>query len=245
MVPATDVWRCISFEPLEWYDFKNALESVQLDLFCLLIIGSVGMSNSDLSNQPPSNPSLGRRTFLRHSVISIGATVQEFVKHRDAPSPIKEEQPVPEKTGWLRPPGAVDEDLFLERCTGCADCVEACPHDAIQTLPRNDTPVIFPGESPCKLCEDLPCIGACTTEALLPVADRFQVNMGVAKVFSKICTAEAGCNACVSKCPTEALSMDFASYHIRVDDSVCVGCGICQYICGTVNDRSAIRIVSR
>lgn len=203
------------------------------------------MSDSHLPNQPSSNPTLGRRMFLRQSAISIGATVHEFVKHRDAPSPIKKEQPVPEKTGWLRPPGAVEEKLFLERCTGCADCIEVCPHDAIQVLSSNDTPVIYPGESPCKLCEDLPCIGACTTEALLPVADRFQVNMGVAKVWAKMCTAETGCNACVSRCPTDALSMDFASYHIRVDDSVCVGCGICQYICGTVNDRSAIRIVSR
>jgi ferredoxin-type protein NapG len=210
-----------------------------------LTIESVVMPDSDLSNQPSSNPSLGRRTFLRHSAISIGATVHEFVKHRDAPSPIKKAQPVSEKTGWLRPPGAVKEELFLERCTGCADCVEACPHDAIQALPSNNTPVIYPGESPCKLCEDLPCIGACETDALLPVAGRFQVNMGVAKVWSKMCTAGNGCNACVSKCPMEALSMDFGLYDIRVDEALCVGCGVCQYICGTVNDRAAIRIVPR
>ena len=203
------------------------------------------MPDSDLSNQPSSNPSLGRRTFLRHSAISIGATVHEFVKHRDAPSPIKKEPPVSEKTGWLRPPGAVVEELFLERCTGCADCVEACPHDAIQTLSSNGTPVIYPEDSPCQLCEDLPCIGVCETDALLPVAGRFQVNMGVAKVLAKMCTAGTGCNACVSRCPTEALSMDFASYHIRVDGSLCVGCGVCQYICGTVNDRAAIRIVPK
>ncbi|MDH4195667.1 MAG: 4Fe-4S dicluster domain-containing protein [Nitrospirota bacterium] len=203
------------------------------------------MPDSDLSNQPSSNPSLGRRTFLRHSAISIGATVHEFVKHRDAPSPIKKEPPVSEKTGWLRPPGAVVEKLFLERCTGCADCVEVCPHDAIQALSSNGTPVIYPEESPCQLCEDLPCIKVCETEALLPVAGRFQVNMGVAKVWSKMCTAGNGCNACVSKCPTEALSMDFALYDIHVDEAVCVGCGVCQYICGTVNDRTAIRIVPR
>lgn len=193
-----------------------------------------------------SNPALGRRTFLRHSVISIGATVQEFVKNRDAPSSVKkEQQPASEKTGWLRPPGAVEEEMFLERCTGCADCVEACPHDAIQTLSSNDTPVIFPEESPCQLCEDLPCIGACETEALLPLESRFQVNMGVAKVWPKMCTAGNGCNACVSKCPTGAISMDFALFRIGVDDMRCVGCGVCQYICQTVNDRAAIRIVPR
>ena len=201
------------------------------------------MSDSNLSDQSSPNPSLGRRTFLRHSVISIGATVQEFVKHRDAPSQTKQEQPIPERTGWLRPPGAVEEEMFLERCTGCADCVEACPHDAIQTLLSNDTPVIFPEESPCQLCEDLPCIGACETDALLPLAGRFQVNMGVAKVWPKMCTAGNGCNACVSKCPTEAISMDFGLFRIAIDDMLCVGCGVCQYICRTVNDRAAIRIV--
>lgn len=203
------------------------------------------MPNSNLSNQQDSNPSLGRRTFLRHSVISIGATVHEFVKHRDAPTSVKKDQPISEKTGWLRPPGAVEEEMFLERCTGCSDCVEACPHDAIQKLSSNDTPVIFPEESPCQLCDDLPCIVACETEALLPLPDGSQVNMGVAKVLPKMCTAGNGCNACVSKCPTGAISMDFGLFRISVNDTLCVGCGVCQYICRTVNDRAAIRVVSR
>lgn len=203
------------------------------------------MADSNPPNQSSSNPSLGRRTFLRHSVISIGATVQEFVKHRDAPSPIKKEQPISDKRGWLRPPGAVEEKMFLERCTGCADCVKACPHDAIQTLSSNDTPVIFPEESPCQLCEDLPCIVACEADALLPLDGLSQVNMGVAKVWPKMCTAGNGCNACVSKCPTGAISMDFGLFHISVDDTLCVGCGVCQYICRTVNDRAAIRIIPR
>jgi ferredoxin-type protein NapG len=123
--------------------------------------------------------------------------------------------------------------------------VEACPHDAIQTLSSNETPVIFPEESPCMLCEDLPCIGACETDALMPLEGRSQVNMGLAKVWPKMCTAGNGCNACVSNCPTGAISMDFALFQIGVDDMLCVGCGVCQYICRTVNDRAAIRIVPR
>lgn len=205
------------------------------------------MSASKPSNQhSPENPSLGRRTFLRHSVISFGATVHEFVKHRDAPSlPKNQEQPVSEKTGWLRPPGAVEEEIFLERCTRCADCVEACPPKAIQLLSSNDTPVIFPEESPCQLCEDLPCISVCETDALLPVNDRSQIDMGLAKILPTICTAGNGCNSCVSKCPTGAISMDFSLFQIDVDENRCVGCGVCQYICQTVNDRAAIKILPR
>ena len=78
------------------------------------------------SDKTASDPALGRRTFLRHSMVSLGATVQEFVKHRDAPSSEETQKTkVPEKTGWLRPPGAVEEDLFLERCTKCSDCIDA------------------------------------------------------------------------------------------------------------------------
>ncbi len=203
------------------------------------------MAESDSSSDnTASDPALGRRTFLRHSMVSLGATVQEFVKHRDAPSS-KEAQKtkVVGKTGWLRPPGAVQEDLFLERCTKCGDCIDACPHDAIKQLLVHETPGIFPGETPCQLCEDFPCIHACETDALVPLKNLYEVRMGVAKVSRNVCTAGQGCNACVSKCPTGAISMDFGSFLVAVDESLCVGCGICQYICGTVNDRAAIRVV--
>lgn len=205
------------------------------------------MSSSESSSDKTVNDqALGRRTFLRHSMVSLGATVQEFVKHRDAPSleePKKEK--VLEKPGWLRPPGAVPEDLFLQRCTKCGDCIDACPHDAIESLLIQETPGIYPGETPCQLCEDFPCIDACETEALVPITSLHEVRMGVARVSRNVCTAGNGCNACVSKCPTGAISMDFVAFLVAVDESCCVGCGVCQYICGTVNDRAAIRVMPR
>ena len=205
------------------------------------------MSQSESSPDKTVNEqALGRRTFLRHSMVSLGATVQEFVKHRDATS--REESPqekILEKPGWLRPPGAVPENLFLQRCTKCGDCIDACPHDAIESLLIQETPGIYPGETPCQLCEDFPCIDACETDALAPITNFLEVRMGVARVSRNVCTAGNGCNACVSKCPTGAISMDFGAFLVAVDESLCVGCGICQYICGTVNDRAAIRVMPR
>ncbi len=192
-----------------------------------------------------SDPKLGRRTFLRHSMVSLGATVQEFVKHRDAPS-LKDQpkEKVVEQPGWLRPPGAVEESLFVERCTQCGDCIDACPHHVIESLAIQETPGIYPGKAPCQLCEDFPCIQACETDALVPLGSIYDVRMGVARVSQQACTAGNGCNACIPKCPTGAITMDFSTFLASVDETHCVGCGMCQYICGTVNDRAAIRVIA-
>lgn len=204
------------------------------------------MGISDPSGKPASDPAFGRRTFLRRSLVSFGSTVQEFVKHRDAPRIKKETQnPSPSKTGWLRPPGAVSNEEFFERCTKCGDCLSACSYKAIQESEEDGTPVIFAEETACHLCEDLPCIAACETDALMPIPGIHMVEMGVAVVTSSLCTAGNGCNSCVSKCPVQALSMDFGSFCVKVDGNRCVGCGLCQYVCRTVNDRVAIRVIAK
>lgn len=188
-----------------------------------------------------TNPSYGRRDFLKDSVISTVKAARELVKQVDgAPA---EPPPPPTRIDWLRPPGAVEEQLFLERCTKCNDCVTACPPGAITAHPQDGTPVLFADQSPCLLCEDLPCIAACGTEALLPIEGIHQVRMGMATVSHRLCTAGQGCHACVSKCPTDALWMDVASLHLSVVKEACVGCGMCEMVCKTVNDHVAIRVV--
>jgi len=201
------------------------------------------MSESSHDQQLPDDVSLGRRNFIRQSVVSLGVTVHEYIKHSDAPVKVAEVSPITERTDWLRPPGAVEEADFLDRCTKCGDCVEACPFDAIRNHKIEQTPVILPEEAPCQLCEDFPCIDACETEALLPIFQIADVEMGIAKLSHRECTADQGCNACVSKCPQQAIEMNFSRFQVSVLDDRCVGCGLCQQICKAVNDRVAIRVV--
>lgn len=186
-----------------------------------------------------TNPSYGRRDFLKDSVLSVAKAAQEFSKQRDAKP---ETAPPPVRTDWLRPPGAVDEAMFFERCTRCGDCIEACPPGAIVAHPIQGTPVLYADQAPCLLCEDLPCIAACATEALVSVEGIGDVRMGVATITHRFCTAGQGCHACVSKCPTKALEMDFESLRLSIAAQSCVGCGICESVCHTVNDRVAIRV---
>lgn len=162
------------------------------------------------------------------------AKFQEVVPERPASAPVR--------TDWLRPPGAVDEVLFMERCTQCGDCAKACPYGSITFHPQNGTPIIFADQMPCYLCEDVPCIASCATEALLPVEGLGQIRMGLAVVSHKACTAGQGCHACASKCPMDALSMDFDTQQLVVTTERCVGCGLCEQVCRTVNDRVAIRV---
>jgi ferredoxin-type protein NapG len=181
----------------------------------------------------------GRRHFLKDSLVSVVKTAHEFAKHRDAPA---EEPATPVREDWLRPPGAASEPMFLDRCTRCSDCVKACPYGAIAVHPRDGFPILFPDQTPCYLCEDLPCIAACVTDALVAVETIEDIHMGLASVSPDACTAEQGCNACVSQCPTHALSMDFDVLRIMVSGDQCVGCGICEYTCKSVNDRVAITV---
>ena len=185
-----------------------------------------------------TDPKYGRRDFFKDSVISVAKAAKEFSSHADAVP----EKPAPAmRTDWLRPPGAVGEAIFLERCTKCSDCMKACPHESI-VIHQDGTPVIYPDQMPCYLCDDTPCIAACATEALLPVGSVTEARMGVAVINHRLCTAGQGCHACVSKCPTDALTMDFDAQRLVVAVERCVGCGMCEHVCRTVNDHIAIRV---
>ncbi|MDP6152056.1 MAG: 4Fe-4S dicluster domain-containing protein [Phycisphaeraceae bacterium] len=138
----------------------------------------------------------------------------------------------------LRPPGAVDELTFLEKCTRCTDCIDACPYDAIGPLgpefaDRALTPAVDSKETPCFLCEDLPCICACSTGALVPT-ERKQVIMGVARITISKCYQAQGqpCDYCVTKCPLKSDAIAFNERDLPViHEDGCAGCGFCAYLC--------------
>lgn len=144
----------------------------------------------------------------------------------------------------LRPPGAIDEGDFLERCYRCGNCVDVCPARAIEhikgeTDELNGTPVIVARTQACLVCDGLECMQACPSGALQPVA-REAIRMGRATVDDARCLRSSApdrpaedCRVCVDLCP-------FDERALRIDDSGfvqvmagCTGCGICEWKCPT------------
>lgn len=134
----------------------------------------------------------------------------------------------------LRPPGAVEEEQFLNGCTRCNACIEVCPHDSIILAPERfrraaGTPMIDPVRQPCRMCEDTPCISACEPGVL---RRDVPLRMGVARISPITCLAHQGsfCTVCSEQCPVVG-AIEVVAGKPRIVEEECTGCGVCQHAC--------------
>lgn len=152
-------------------------------------------------------------------------------------------------TSPLRPPGAVPEKEFLNKCIKCNKCLQICPYDSIITAgiesgKKFGTPIIKAREIPCYLC--MLCPPVCPTGALdNNIIEKEKVRMGVAVINENACLPYAGiiCRACFENCPIfrKAIILEDEMYP-KVVEEYCVGCGICEQVCPI--DGSAIIVKS-
>ncbi len=151
---------------------------------------------------------------------------------------------------WLRPPGALPESEFVQRCIKCDKCVQICPYGSIKPLGsaagfKLGTPVIFAREIPCYVC--MKCPPVCPSGALdNSLTDKKDIRMGLARIDPELCMAYNGviCRACFERCPIyrEAIVLKDELYPEVVADK-CIGCGICESVCPV--DEAAIRVGPR
>ena len=147
----------------------------------------------------------------------------------------------------IRPPGALREADFLDACVRCGLCVQACPYDTlhlaelVRPIPVG-TPYFVARETPCYMCDDIPCAAACPTGAL-KLVDIATADMGLAKLSAPArCysyTGVAYCDSCFQACPVKgkAIRMQHGrtprggSFQPVVDAKHCTGCGKCEAAC--------------
>ncbi|HHJ36059.1 MAG TPA: hypothetical protein ENJ87_09875 [Gammaproteobacteria bacterium] len=197
---------------------------------------------------------MDRRSFFRSAIDKSSKAV---VKAADA-SVNKQ------ASRWLRPPFAINELEFLLACTRCNDCIEACPHGVVFSLSARvgaraaGTPALDLLNKGCHLCEDWPCVTACTPDALIipkhqacteglkseqTTDDRPMPELARASIDTNACLPYSGpeCGACLDSCPVEgALTLDMV--RPVIDTKRCTGCGLCRETC--ITEPKAIDIAS-
>lgn len=125
-------------------------------------------------------------------------------------------------TGIIRPPGALVEDAFLQRCIKCGQCMRVCPTNVLQPLGLEHgleavwTPTLNNriGSSGCQLnCTQ--CSQVCPTAAIRPITlnEKLGINEHVEKGPIKMGTAffdrgrclpwamDKPCIVCEENCP--------------------------------------------
>jgi ferredoxin-type protein NapG len=159
----------------------------------------------------------------------------------------------------IRPPGALAAADFNARCIKCGQCVDACPYDTLKLATANSgvpigTPYFIPRETPCYMCEDIPCVPVCPTGALDHALENIDDSrMGLAVIDIENCLSWQGlrCEICFRECPVQGQAITVEHHPRRISkhamfvplvhSDACTGCGICEKACPT--QKSAIRVL--
>jgi len=166
----------------------------------------------------------------------------------------------------IRPPGALPEEKFLQKCVKCGECLKVCPTNGLQPALTEAgpegiwTPILVPRIGHCEYYCTL-CSQVCPTGAIqeLRVEDKATIKIGTAWIDKNRCIPwKIGepCIVCEEHCPVSPKAIQLVETQVRQPDGLlktqrapfinleqCTGCGICENKCPVV-DEPAIYVTS-
>jgi ferredoxin len=204
----------------------------------------------------PAAVSLRRRRFLLAACAGgVLPLVQKNLVSARYPDPL-----------LIRPPGALAERDFLQRCVRCGECMQVCIGNVLQPAAFEAgfdgmfSPVVKSRsgycEFNCTLCGQVCPTGAITT---LSREEKQRLKIGNAFFAKDLCLPYAKgipCMVCEEHCPTPEKAIRFRPAEVinaagekvnvkqpYVIDELCIGCGICENKC-PLPGRAAIYVTS-
>lgn len=133
----------------------------------------------------------------------------------------------------FRPPWAIAEPRFLELCSRCDDCIDACPTRLLSKGAGGFPEADF-NSAHCTFCGD--CRQACQTGALNPAPDLSPWTLLVH--IAEGCLPHQGvdCRTCGERCDIDAIRFKprrGGPALPEIEAACCTGCGECIADCPT------------
>lgn len=130
----------------------------------------------------------------------------------------------------LRPPYSGNEDAFLETCTQCNKCIDACETSIIKQGAGGFPEVDFKIDECtfCGLCSD-----ACEPNALNKLVHP-AFNNEISITGSCLAVNKVHCMSCKDVCEPEAIKFDLFKSSIPTPEITladCTSCGACVSVC--------------
>lgn len=153
------------------------------------------------------------------------------------------------KKSWatvIRPPGAVNENIFMGLCSRCGNCINVCPENIIipdfgsSGLRGLLTPILKYGRGYCnEWCAK--CLLTCPTSAIrrLSLEQKRLTAIGAAQIDKSLClawTSRQDCMVCQEFCPYQAIAAvtNNGVNCPEVKKEICRGCGACENHCPAI-----------
>lgn len=131
----------------------------------------------------------------------------------------------------IRPPWALAEDEFIERCTRCADCIGACPTRIVAKGPGGFPHIDF-SRGECTFCGR--CASACRAGALRIGAEGAPWRLAATIADRCLALKRIVCRSCGDACDAHAIRFGARAGGVAVPELApdrCTGCGACFGIC--------------
>jgi ferredoxin-type protein NapF len=134
----------------------------------------------------------------------------------------------------IRLPWVFNESIFIDGCTQCGDCLNACPENIIKKGDGGFPEVDFM-QGECTFCQK--CVESCEQNLFVNVLETPSDNAWHSDISIKgdcLAANDIFCQSCQDSCETEAISFKYINSsvpqpHITLSD--CTSCGACVAVC--------------